>query len=51
MKACGQDRNGRILGEVPLGFTPINLEMVNLGLAEVSRDRPAKAVVKVKGFR
>jgi endonuclease YncB( thermonuclease family) len=51
MKGCGQDRYGRIHGEGSLGCSLINLEMVNLGLAEVSRDRPAKGVVEVKGFR
>jgi endonuclease YncB( thermonuclease family) len=44
VKSYGKDRYGRILGEVFLGGTLVNLEMVKVGLAEVYRGRPAKGL-------
>ena len=44
VKSYGQDRYGRILGEVFLGDTNINLEMVKAGLAEMYRGRAAKGL-------
>jgi endonuclease YncB( thermonuclease family) len=40
VKSFGNDRYGRILGEVFVAGKNINLEMVRAGLAEVYRGRP-----------
>jgi endonuclease YncB( thermonuclease family) len=44
VKSYGQDRYKRVLGEVFLGGTNINLEMVKVGLAEVYRGRAPKGL-------
>jgi endonuclease YncB( thermonuclease family) len=44
VKSYGKDRYKRVLGEVFLGSTNVNLEMVKEGLAEVYRGRPAKGL-------
>jgi endonuclease YncB( thermonuclease family) len=42
VKSFGNDRYGRILGEVFLNEKNVNLEMVKSGLAEVYRGTPPK---------
>lgn len=44
IKSYGTDRYGRILGEVYVSGTNVNLEMVKAGLAEVYRGRPASGL-------
>jgi micrococcal nuclease len=51
VKSYGRDRYGRILGEVFLDGTLINLVMVKVGLAEVYRGRPAKGLDTGKYLR
>jgi endonuclease YncB( thermonuclease family) len=42
IESYGPDRYGRTLGVVLVDGVDVNLEMVNAGLAEVYRGRPAK---------
>jgi micrococcal nuclease len=42
IRAYGQDKYGRVLGEVFLSDRSINLEMVKAGLAEVYRGAPVQ---------
>jgi endonuclease YncB( thermonuclease family) len=51
VKSYGQDRYGRILGEVFLGDTNVNLEMAAVGLAEVYRGRAPKGLGTEKYWR
>ena len=44
MKSFGNDRYGRILGEIFLNGKNVNLEMVKAGLAEVYRGTPASGM-------
>jgi endonuclease YncB( thermonuclease family) len=44
VKSYGTDRYGRTLGVVFVDEKNVNLEMVEVGLAEVYRGRPAKGL-------